>query len=248
MSDKINITSPVGRIVAGSLYKGNDKDFDGKPLVYKNGPNAGQPRLNYFFALAIPKNPGEQHWAHTEWGKIIWTVGCKEYPQASQRPDFSWKVEDGDSTIPGKGQNAKRPCDKEGYRGHWILKLSTSFAVTIYKQEAGGFVKLDAIDAVKPGYYVQVSFSVDGNGQDLNPGVYLNPNAVCFRLGLPEHEISFGPNVEEMGFGAAPLPAGVSTVPTAIASMPSTPSLAPPIPALHSHHPFLHLHSHHPFR
>jgi len=57
MATKVNITSPVGRIVMGSLYDPSTTDAEGKPLVVKTGPNAGQPRVNYFFALAIPKRP-----------------------------------------------------------------------------------------------------------------------------------------------------------------------------------------------
>ena len=50
----VNFTTPVGRLVAGSLYKGQDKDAEGRPLVVKNGPQAGQPRLDFYFAIAIP--------------------------------------------------------------------------------------------------------------------------------------------------------------------------------------------------
>jgi len=64
----VNITSPVGRLVAGSLYDAQDKDAEGKPLVIKNGPNAGQQRVDFFFAVAIPKESGHTHWAQTDWG------------------------------------------------------------------------------------------------------------------------------------------------------------------------------------
>ena len=54
--ERTNITTPVGRLVAGSPYKGSDKDAEGRPLVVKNGPDAGKPRLDFYFAVAIPKN------------------------------------------------------------------------------------------------------------------------------------------------------------------------------------------------
>lgn len=220
--EKINITSPVGRFVAGNLYKPNDKDFDGKPLVVKTGPNAGQPRVNYFIALAIPKGP-ETHWSQTEWGAKIWALGHQAFPQAAQRPDFAWKIEDGDSTIPNKRN--RRPCDQEGYARNWILKFSGGFAPKAYFQEGTAWVQNLQIDAIKPGYYIQVGFAVDENGQQANPGVYLNYEAVAFRgFGA---EINNGPDVTQMGFGSAPLPAGASAVPLA-ATLPALPAYAGP--------------------
>lgn len=227
--ERINITSPVGRFVAGNLYKPNDKDFDGKPLVVKTGQNAGQPRVSYYMGLAIPKG-GEQHWSQTEWGSKIWMLGHQAFPQAAQRPDFAWKIEDGDSQIPNKKN--RRPCDQEGYPGNWIVRLSGGFAPKVYFQEGNQWVQNLNVDAVKPGYFVQASFSVDDNGQQNNPGVYLNLSMVAFR-GYGQ-EITFGPNVDEAGFGAAPLPAGASAVPLA-ATMPAAPpangSYTPPPPA-----------------
>jgi len=229
-NERVNITSPVGRIVMGNLYKPNDKDFDGKPLTYKTGPNAGQLRVNYFIALAIPKQ-GENHWGHTPWGAKIWQVGCAAFPQASQRPDFAWKIEDGDSIIPNKKN--RRPCDNEGWPGHWILKLSGGFAPKIYKMEGGAYFQVTEPDFIKPGYYVEVAFNVDGNGQQGNPGIYLNHSMVCFRAF--GQEIVFGPNVEEAGFGAAPLPAGASAVPLAApAPLPGAPPGAPAYPGAYA--------------
>ena len=41
MAESVNFTTPVGRLVQGSLYKGNDTDAEGRPLVVKTGANAG---------------------------------------------------------------------------------------------------------------------------------------------------------------------------------------------------------------
>ncbi len=214
---RVNLKSPVGRIVMGSLYNPNKTDFDGKPLTIKTGPNAGQPRTNYFFALAIPKM-GETHWANApadalgvSWGRKIWEVGNTAFPAAAQRADFAWKIEDGDSTIPNKKNRI--PRENEGWPGHWILKFSGGFAPKVYKQEGGAFVQVLEPDFIKCGYFVEVAFSVDGNDNQNNPGVYLNHSMVCFRAYGPE--ITFGPDVNEAGFGAAPLPAGASLVPPA---------------------------------
>jgi hypothetical protein len=223
MSQSENITSPVGRIVAGSLYEPQTTDGDGNPRVIKNGPNAGQPNPSYFFAVAIPKNPGETHWSQTEWGQKIWGVGHTAFPQAAQSPAFAWKVEDGDSQIPNT--KGKRPCENEGFLGHWVIKLSSGFAPKIYQEGKGAWDQITTPGFVKPGYYVQVAFTVRGNGSQQKPGVYLNHNMVAFRaFGA---EISFGPDVSAAGFGAAPLPAGASLTPLAA----TAPLPAPPVAA-----------------
>ena len=223
MAQKVNITSPVGRIVMGSLYAPSTTDAEGKPLVVKTGPNAGQPRVNYFFALAIPKG-AEPHWAHTPWGQQIWNVGNQAFPNAAQSPAFAWKIEDGDSQIPNK--KGRKPCDNEGWRGHWILKFSGGFAPKVYQQEGAGYVQVMQKDFCKPGFFVEVAFSVEGNGSQSQPGVYLNHSMVCFRA--YGQEITFGPDVASAGFGAAPLPAGASMTPPAGAiPMPQAPAAAP---------------------
>lgn len=207
----INITSPVGRVVSGNLYKGNSTDFDGNPLVVKTGPNVGQLRTQFFFAIAVPKAAGETHWSQTAWGAKIWALGHQAFPQGAQRPDFAWKIEDGDSTIPNKRN--KLPRDNEGWPGNWIIKFSGGFAPKVYRWENGAAIQEQTSDYVKPGYFVEVNFNVAGNDNQNNPGVYLNHSMVMFRgYGA---EISFGPNVEYAGFGQAPLPAGASVVPLA---------------------------------
>lgn len=224
MSKRVNITSPVGRIVMGSLYDPSTTDAEGKPLVVKTGPNAGQPRVNYFFALAIPKGT-EPHWAHTPWGQQIWNVGNQAFPNAAQSPAFAWKIEDGDSQIPNK--KGRKPCDNEGWRGHWILKFSGGFAPKVYQQEGAGYVQVTQKDFCKPGYFVEVAFSVEGNGSQSQPGVYLNHSMVCFRA--YGQEITFGPDVASAGFGAAPLPVGASmTPPPGAIPMPQAPAAAAP--------------------
>lgn len=224
MSKRVNITSPVGRIVMGSLYDPSTTDAEGKPLVVKTGPNAGQPRVNYFFALAIPKGT-EPHWAHTPWGQQIWNVGNQAFPNAAQSPAFAWKIEDGDSQIPNK--KGRKPCDNEGWRGHWILKFSGGFAPKVYQQEGAGYVQVTQKDFCKPGYFVEVAFSVEGNGSQSQPGVYLNHSMVCFRA--YGQEITFGPDVASAGFGAAPLPVGASmTPPPGAIPMPQAPVAAAP--------------------
>ena len=66
-----NFTTPVGRLLMGSLYNPQTTDMEGNPLVIRSGPNAGQPKVQYFFAVGIPKGL-ETHWSQTPWGQLIW--------------------------------------------------------------------------------------------------------------------------------------------------------------------------------
>jgi hypothetical protein len=211
MSTSVNLTTPVGRLVEGSLYKGNTTDAEGNALVVKNGPNKGQPRVEFYFALAIPKGQGETHWAQTAWGRQIWDLGNALFPNVAQSPKFAWKITDGDSTIPNT--KGRKPCEREGFPGHWVLRFSSGFAPRIFRQEGGQFVQMIEPDAVKLGYYIQVNGNIDGNGSSQQPGVFLNHSMVCFSgYGT---EIVVGPDASSAGFGAAPLPAGASATPLA---------------------------------
>lgn len=213
---RTNFTTPVGRLLMGSLYKPQTTDADGKPLVVKSGPNTGQPKVTFFFALGIPKGT-EQHWAQTEWGAKIWATGHAAFPKEAQSPAFAWKIVDGDSQVPNK--KGSKPCDREGHRGHWVLHFSSGFAPKIYNRD--GTQAITGPDAVKLGYYVQVNCDVDGNDSTQNPGVFLNH--VMVALSAYGTEIVVGPDPTAAGFGAAALPAG------ALAQPPATFNPAPPV-------------------
>src|SRR5258708_39056580 len=102
---------PVARLVGGSVGTARDKDADGKPYTIKTGTRAGHATTKRYIAVAIPKQ-GEAHWATTEWGAKVWAVGHTAFPGIAQSPQFAWKIEDGDSTIPNT--KGKRPCDRTG--------------------------------------------------------------------------------------------------------------------------------------
>jgi hypothetical protein len=226
MSNSANILLPVGRLVLGSLYKGQDKDAEGRPLVVKTGAGAGQPRLDYFFGLAIPKG-AEQHWNQTAWGQKIWEIGQRGFPNGqANAPTFAWKVTDGDSQVPNRKGN--KPCDREGYRGNWVLSLSSGFAPKVYRIGASGGAELwPEADAVNLGDYVEVHANVADNGSLQQPGIYLNHNMVCFRGYGPR--IVVGPNPNEVGFGASALPPGASATPAGSAFAPA-PQVPAPVP------------------
>lgn len=232
----VEILFPVGRMVQGDLYKANDKDADGNPLVFKHGPDVGKPRIEYYFAVAYAKD-GRQWW-ETEWGQKIFAAGTAGFPNGqSQSPTFAWKVKDGDSTIPNK--KGKRNCDRVGFPGHWIVPFSSGFPPDVY--DAKGSVQLnrpDQIGMVKNGYFVQVFGNVAGNGSDNQPGVFLNYKMVAFAYG--GEEISSGPDASAVGFGVnTARPAGAIDAPAFAANpyagapgaMPG-PAAAMPAPAM----------------
>lgn len=220
MSTRIDLLTPVGRLVQGSLYNGATTDAENRPLVYKSGPNMGQPRVNYWFNVAIAKGQ-ETHWNMTEWGQKIWNVGQAGFPQGqANSPSFAWKVIDGDSSVPNTQGN--KPCDNEGFRGHWVIKFSGSFAPSLHN-ENGTAVLLEP-NAIQLGDYVQVYGYVEDNKSTQQPGVYLNPSMVA-RAGFGQRIIS-GADPKSVGFGGSALPPGASTTP--IASFSPAPASVPP--------------------
>lgn len=243
----VEFWTPVGRVVSGDVFKPRDKDMDGKPLVIKNGPNAGQPRVEYYFSLAIRKdNPDlPKFWqmldaeAKAGFPHLFGADGKCLHPQ------FAWKYVDGDSQVPNK--KLKKPCDNEGWPGCWVFHFSSSIAPKCYhRDKAVPGAELTDPESIKRGYYVQVNGTVAANGRTDSPGLYLNPRFVLLVAYGPE--IVSGPDVAQAMTSAPPvgtLPPGASTAPVASAnpapglpgaagvpastpSAPATPGTTPP--------------------
>lgn len=225
------LLTPVGRLVQGDCFEGQTTDAEGNPLVIKNGPNAGQPRVDYFMAIAIAKtDPG--------WPAIweaIKAEAIKGFPHltAHIQPlaspadigqlQFAFKVTDGDSTLPNK--KGVVPSSKPGFPGNWVIGFSGGFAPKVYTK--GGAELITNPELVKRGYYVRIYGSVKGNGSAQQPGVYLNHSMVEL-VGYGE-EIVTGPSGDAI-FGATPaaaLPPGASATPLA----PQTPIAQQPAQA-----------------
>lgn len=223
MGQKQQILFPVGRLVQGSLYTPNTEDAEGKPLTVRFGANAGQPRVDYYFAFAIPKNPQHIHWAtEPEWGAIIWAIGHAGFPGGqAQRDDFAWKIIDGDSGIPNKA--GRKPVDNEGWKGHWILKFGGGYAPKICNID--GTKQLLEKDFVNLGDYIQVAGTVADNESTQQPGIYLNHQAVAFYN--HGQRIIVGIDTKTIGFGKCPMPPGASPTPP-VSSF--NPDLTPPVP------------------
>jgi hypothetical protein len=208
--NRIDFVTPVGRLVGGSPFECQEKDAMGNPLTIKTGPNAGQPTVRYFMALAIEKN-------NPEVGQLMATmaqVAQQSFPSLFDAsgncvyPNFSWKFDDGDSTTPNKKGIA--PSSRQGYPGHWVFKFSGSMPPKVYS--AGGVQELTDPNSIKRGYFIRVGGSVKGNGNATNPGLYLNYRGV--ELAGYGEEIHVGPDPKQM-FGSQPtqLPTGASTTP-----------------------------------
>lgn len=259
----VSVLFPVGRIVQGSPGRYNEsKPRPGEAVkVYRTGEHTGQPLRSWFFAVAIPKLPGQSHWSQPvlpagvtpgtkdadmyAWGQKILQVGANAFPTLYQGRDFSWKVEDGDDPTPNK--RGRKNAETEGFPGHWIVKFSTSAwnGIRCYSREAGQMKQLEDPTVIKTGYYVQVSGTVDGNGvkpgTSDTPGVYMNPDLVL--LAGFGAEIYNGPDAEEaFGGVTAALPAGASATPLGVSAMPvaglpvgapvAAPVFAPAMPAV----------------
>lgn len=218
----VNLTSPVGRLLWGDLYNPQTKNYDGKPLTN----NDGSARVDYPVGVAFPKTAAA--WWDEPWGKTILAVGGQAHPQSYPRPDFAWKIVDGDSMVPNRKN--RKPAEQEGSKGHWVVRFSSGFAPNLFTL-IGQPKPLALVEknAIVPGYFVQVNFDVAGNGAAAKtPGVYLNHRMICL--------IAYGAVIqrqmdpEAAGFGAAPgaLPAGASLTPPAAFNPPApAPQAAP---------------------
>ena len=224
MSQQINITSPVGRLIGGSVGEGHQR-ID-KTTQQPRFMQDGSPMMEYYIGVAIPKG-AENHWAETPWGAQIYQAGFGAFPQGqAQQPTFAWKITDGDSAVPNKV--GKKPCDQPGHAGNWVLNMSNGFVPKACN--ATGQQAIDPKDIYK-GSYVQVFFNVAGNGSTQSPGMYFNPLIVA--LAAHGEPIVTGPDMGAAGFGqGVQLPPGASATPLAqnfAAQVPAAP--APQVPA-----------------
>jgi hypothetical protein len=202
------ILLPPARIVQGDLYEPQTEDMQGNPLTVKSGQNAGQSRVNYFFAVAIPK-AGEQAWWQTQWGARILQLAQGYWPQGqTQLPRFAWKIADGDDATPNPEAQMRKNCDREGFPGHWIVRCGSGFATKVYDDQGN---VLAQAGLVKRGFWVETLITVNTNNNPQKPGIYINHNMVFYRA--PGKEIVSGPDPRQVGAGRAALPAGVTAQP-----------------------------------
>lgn len=232
MSDTL---TPVARLVSGHpmvSYPVTDKA--GAPKLMATG----EPMNSTSVGLAFAKGP-ETHWNQTPWGAVIWNAGMAAWPNGEyQAPTFAWKVTDGDSPVPNKKGN--KPCDQEGWSGHWILFLSTMFSIPSYhlgKYEAHQVIQNKA--ELKTGDYVRASFNCVGNnvnGPCESPGVYINPvmlelsraGQLIVSASAPDAAAAFGQSAPVIPTNAL-VDTAIQAQPAATAQAPALTQQAPPI-------------------
>ncbi|MGL5729175.1 MAG: hypothetical protein ACRCYD_15145 [Plesiomonas sp.] len=221
----IEVLFPVGRLVSGHPMEARPvTDKDDRPVM----DASGSPVTDRYIGVAIPK-AGEQHWNQTEWGAKVWQAAqdpVNGYPNGEfNSPTFSWKIVDGDSQVPNKKGN--KPCDQEGYAGHWVVHMSTRLAYGCF--HVGRYDALQAIQnkgEIKRGDYCRVFCSVKGNKPSQSPGVYVNPQLFeLTRAGIEIVSVGSGPAAADVfGATAAVMPSNAQ-VDTAV--VPTTPPAAP---------------------
>lgn len=230
MSDFLDVFID-GRLVGGSLYDMNDKDWQGQPLKYKSGDKIGQPYKKSHVAMAVKKTAG--HWGSEPWGSGIWAFGHAQFPKGeANATTFAWKIEDGDSQIPKKNQ--RRNCDNPDWAGCWIIHAGQPERLPKIVTAHGD--PLEQPGAVKLGYWGRLAVRIGGNGQfGGNAGIYINPQFFVY-LGI-DKEIVSGPNVKGMlaTAGQFALPAHVQAAPVSAPQSfgsPIPPAGPPGVPTL----------------
>lgn len=228
----MDISTPVGRLVQGSVAMQHQKDMDtNQPLFNADG----SPQMGCFIALAFPKvlPNGQPNIEFDNFHNQLKQVAAGAWPQLFPQgaagpcvnPRFSWKVQDGD----GYDQSGKSVADKPGFKGHWIVKFYTAYPMRCFHE--GKFGAHEEIqkpeDVIKRGYWVRVFGEVKSNnatGQQV-PGISLYPKLLSFvERG---EEIASGPDAAT-AFGSAPVgwrpPASASPIP-----LPAAPAVTAPV-------------------
>lgn len=244
-------TSPIGRIVQGNGLIGNPQFIKGTttPKLGKSG----EQQVNWYVSVAFDKaNPktGEMIAAiYSESARLypgLFPFGYQAAARSDTQPpihaggcirsDFAYKVVDGD----GYDANGKAHALKEGWKGCWILKISTyAGAMRIVNGlQANAPITEVGVGAgqIKTGDFVVCCLDISTNGwagdAQSKPGIYMNPDLLQL-VGYGDPIIS-GPNADEMLKDAAAatggyVPAGMSTTPIVAALPGATPALPTPL-------------------
>lgn len=201
---KINLVTPAGRLVSGSVTVALTKDDKGKLYDVPK----------YFFAIAVAKN----HPQLPQLFQTLYNHACSEYSNVpdvlrrialglARNTGFSWKIDDGD--LP----SSKTGKMREGWAGCRVFKFTTQYVpqcVDVNNQFINGSI-------IERGMNIDVAFSAVRNpNTDHTAGLYMNPNFVRF-LGDDGTRYSSGPTPDQ-AFGAAGQAVG-SPTPLAPAGM-----------------------------
>ena len=199
---KHNYTTGVGRLVQGDLFKPNETDMYGKPLLNRSN----EPRQEWYIAVAFSKTEPE---AVTGFGALWGTMqqAATEHPQyQSVANRYNYKIMDGD---------APEHAGKPGFAGCWVVKFKNGYQPTCWQwsPEQNQYVQISDPNMCKKGYYVKVTGDMETNGDMAKPSNYNNFRMV--QLVAYGEPIVSGPTPDQ-AFGGQPqqLPAGASSTPT----------------------------------
>lgn len=226
---KTRFTSPVGRLVQGTVDEPQTKDAQGNLRVVKTGPNAGQPNPQYFIGVAFPKADPQGEFA--QFYNLLVQQAAADFPNlfpqgptgACVHPQFAFKVIDGD----GMDTSGKPNNTKEGFAGHWVVRFASSYPPRcFYAGKYAAHEQIQEKGVIRRGYYVRVNGTVEGNGNPQRPGLYVNLDMV--ELAAYGPEIVSGPDASQaFAGGPAALPPGASATPLA-APTGAAPGFTPP--------------------
>lgn len=177
MGKAIDFLTPVGRLVQGDCFEGQTKDNNGKP--YLDGQ--GNPTTKWFVAVAFAKSDPAFAALKQQMDQLARTEFPHLFPNGGPciNPNFSMKIVDGD----GIDNNGRPNNSKEGFAGHWILRMGSSYPPKCY--QAGKYqpheqLKVEGgINPIPRGHYVRVAGNMLGNGGgNGKPGLYVNCSMV----------------------------------------------------------------------
>lgn len=221
MTQSAIMNTSVGRLIGGSLTEKRETDMDDRPIP----ADKQQFEIGVAFRKDDPKFPAVfqgiaghawQEFARDPAAQAKIGEAAQYFPQQADAyqahyrksvlDGFSWKISDGDKPN-RKGQVS------EHTRGHWVMYFKSSFPIRCANQQNAEI----PADQIKRGFFVDVSFTCAGNGeQGDRAGMYLNPQFV--RLIAYGEEIRGGVSAAE-AFANAPvpsqLPPGASAMPVA---------------------------------
>lgn len=212
------ITTPVGRMVWGGFKPRQKIDTNTKQPVFKDG----KPVMQMSFGLAIQKTDFAPVWA------VMAKEAMRFYPSGTFPPGFALKFADGD----GIDSNGKPFAEREGYRGCYVLAISSELdPPPIMQLSNGTYVQVPA-DQMKTGYYYRVNLGIDAHGKKqgvptAKEGLYLNPRLIEF-VGYGAEIFNAPDAVAVFGGAAVALPPGASAIPVASAQpMPASAPMQP---------------------
>lgn len=221
----VEIKFPEGRIVSGHPMNGftPTDDRTKQPKLKKDGVTKV---VEWSFGVAFPKTGVD--WKQTDWGAQI--VAASQDPvegysaAETASPYFSWKIVDGDSTVPNRSGNV--PCQQEGYAGHWVVFMKTELAPPkcFHKGKYDAMQQIQNATEIDKGDYIIPYASVKGNKPSQTAGVYINPLLVSLERKGDKIESAYD------GPSAASVFGGGSAAPVQQTPPPAAPGAATPPP------------------